>query len=95
MTTAPSPSVAAYLRQICGEYLEMPGLRLTSAQAERLLGLEPGICKAALAFLVNSKFLYVTDAGQYARLTEGAAPSPPLRMAKAELTRRTSDRRAG
>ena len=94
MNSAPSASVAAYLRQICGAYLEMPGLRLTAPQAQRLLGLEAGVCKAALTFLVNSGFLYVTDAGQYARLTEGAVAPPRMQMAKAELHRRSSDRRA-
>jgi hypothetical protein len=94
MNVDDSTPIAAHLRQICGEYLEMPGLRLTAAQAQRLLGLEPHVCEQALAFLVNSGFLYVTGGGQYARLTEWTRPSPPLRMAKADFNRRTAERRA-
>ena len=37
------------LQRIQGEYLEMPGLRLTPAQAQRLWGLERDVCDALLA----------------------------------------------
>ena len=36
------------LQRIQGEYLEMPGLRLTAAQAQRLWGLERDVCDALL-----------------------------------------------
>ncbi len=32
------------LRRIQGEFIEMPGLRLTPAQAQRLWGLERAVC---------------------------------------------------
>ena len=34
------------LQRIQGEYVEMPGLRLTPAQAQRLWGLERDVCDA-------------------------------------------------
>ena len=35
------------LRRVQGEFLEMPGLRLTQAQARRLWGLEASACEAS------------------------------------------------
>jgi hypothetical protein len=32
------------LRRVQGEYIEMPGLRLTIAQAQRLWGLDRAVC---------------------------------------------------
>jgi hypothetical protein len=59
------------IRRICGEYMEMPGLRLTAAQAQRLWGLEEPICTNLLHFLVDARFLQMTDDGCFARLTDG------------------------
>ena len=49
------------------EYLEMPGLRLTSAQAVRLLGLEPAVCARLFSHLVSSGFLRIGRDGHYVR----------------------------
>src|SRR4029079_7758828 len=38
----------ALLNRIRGEFLEMPGLRLTCEQAQRLYGLDPALCRRAL-----------------------------------------------
>jgi len=48
------------LQRIQGEYSEMPGLRLTAAQAQRLWGLERAICDELLGALVDAKFLSQT-----------------------------------
>ena len=48
------------LQRIQGEYVEMPGLRLTVAQAQRLWGLERDLCDALLGALVDAKFLFKT-----------------------------------
>ncbi|MDQ3069871.1 MAG: hypothetical protein M3R55_09110 [Acidobacteriota bacterium] len=45
------------LRRIKGEFVEMPGLRLTTAQAQRLWGMEADFCEAILGALVDAKFL--------------------------------------
>lgn len=74
---------SALLTRIRGEYLEMPGLRLTLEQAQRLCGVERVLCKTVLDALVEAKFLCVRSDGAYARLTERDVPRP--RPAKADL----------
>jgi hypothetical protein len=64
------------LARIRAEYLEMPGLRLTLEQAQRLCGVERALCQAVLTALVDAKFLWVNPNGAYARLTEGEIPLP-------------------
>jgi hypothetical protein len=59
------------LRRICGEFLEMPGLRVTRSQARRLWALDEQTCTRILDVLVEIKFLCLTDLDTYARLTEG------------------------
>ncbi len=49
------------------EYAEMPGLRLTSWQAQRLWDLPTDVCAAALKTLTESQFLFRTRDGLYAR----------------------------
>ena len=56
---------ALLLTRIRGEYLEMPGLRLTPAQARRLWGLEQNECQRLLDALVNARFLRRTHDGAY------------------------------
>jgi hypothetical protein len=55
------------LRRVRGEYIEMPGLRLTTAQAQRLWGLDRASCDALLRALVDSKFLLRTRDGAFVR----------------------------
>lgn len=59
------------LRRVRGEYLEMPGLRLTRRQAQRLWGLDEHTCAQLLDSLTEAKFLHRTDDGTYGRLTDG------------------------
>ena len=62
------------LQRIQGEYVEMPGLRLTPAQAQRLWGLERDVCDALLGALVDAKFLSQTRDGAFVR-QDGAQPT--------------------
>lgn len=55
------------LRRVRGEYIEMPGLRLTTAQAQRLWGLDRAACDALLGALVDAKFLSRTRDGAFVR----------------------------
>ena len=55
------------LGRVKGEYLEMPGLRLTIAQAQRLWGLDRSVCDALLGALVDTKFLFRTRDGAFVR----------------------------
>ena len=58
----------ALLRRIQGEFLEMPGLRLTLAQASRLWGCERDACAQLLSTLVDVNFLFQTDRGAFMRV---------------------------
>lgn len=49
------------------EYLEMPGLVLTSRQASRLWNLDAVVCQALLSALVREAFLAETEGGAYLR----------------------------
>jgi Fic family protein len=60
-------SLNARLDRIRGEYLEMPGLRLTVPQALRLWGLPQDVCEYALARLVEEGFLRRTADGAFVR----------------------------
>ena len=62
------------LQRIQGEFVEMPGLRLTPAQAQRLWGLERDVCDALLGALVDAKFLAQTRDGAFIRM-DGARPT--------------------
>ena len=46
-----------WVQMIRAEYLEMPGLALTRRQAQRLWGLAPEVCDAALDSMVAAHFL--------------------------------------
>ena len=67
------------LERVRSEYLEMPGMRLTPRQLQRLCGIGPALCDALLESMVNSRFLTAKADGTYARATEGL---PQPRMAK-------------
>ena len=72
------------LQRIQGEYVEMPGLRLTAAQARRLWGLESDVCDALLGALVDARFLAQTRDGAFVRL-DGAPPARIEGAAKKKL----------
>ena len=67
MTPQPSRSIDEVLRRVQGEFLEMPGLRLTEPQARRLWGLDSVSCEALLDALVDAKFLFRTRDGAFMR----------------------------
>jgi hypothetical protein len=60
------------LVRVRSEFLEMPGLRLTSDQAARFLSLDRGTCAELLEALVRSRFLARTSDGRYLRADVGA-----------------------
>jgi Fic family protein len=61
------PSGAGVIRRIEAEYREMPGLRLTTPQASRLWGLNPGQSERLLSELVDEGFLMRDTRGAYRR----------------------------
>ena len=76
------------LRRVQGEFLEMPGLRLTEAQARRLWGLDAASCAALLHALVDAKFLFRTRDGAYMRV-DRSTPSGAGKAVKASLPTRS------
>ena len=57
------------LTRLRAEYLEMPGMRLTLAQAQRVCGVERALCQTVLDALVDERFLCVKSNGAYTRVT--------------------------
>src|SRR5262249_9952524 len=64
-------TIESTLERLRAEYLEMPGLRLSVAQIERLCGVDRIVCHAVLDVLVDARVLRVNADGTYARLTDG------------------------
>jgi len=57
LATDHAVELCAWVQLIRTEYLEMPGLALTKRQAQRLWGLSPDVCDAALDSMVATCFL--------------------------------------
>jgi hypothetical protein len=77
-------TVQDLLTRLRAEYLEMPGLRLTPEQVQRLCGVERTMCRVVLDSLVHEKFLCIKPDGRYTRLRDGGEP-PYLHPVKADL----------
>jgi hypothetical protein len=55
------------LRRAQAEFVEMPGLQLTEAQAARLWSFDSALCSAVLSALVKSGFLVRTRSAAFVR----------------------------
>lgn len=62
---AQTTAARAVVDRVKGEFLEMPGLRLTTAQAQRLWGLARTECEDLLDLLVHQDFLLRTRDGAF------------------------------
>ena len=60
-----------WLELVRSEYLEIPGLRLTKRQVQRLWGLDADRCDALLDALVDVRFLKRTRSDGYVRADAG------------------------
>lgn len=60
-----------WLRLVRGEYEEVPDLRLTHAEVERLWGLDPTTAGEILAELISAGVLRKTARGAYVRSNAG------------------------
>jgi hypothetical protein len=67
MILAQRQPLECILRRIRGEYIEMPGLRLTVTQAQRLWGLDRAACETVLSALVDVEFLIRNRDGAFVR----------------------------
>ena len=63
----PAEAFATALRRAQAEFLEMPGLQLTEAQAARLWSFDSSLCSAVLTTLVESRFLVRTRNASFTR----------------------------
>jgi hypothetical protein len=70
------------------EFLDMPGLRLTPEQVQRLCGVERTLCQIVLDSLVDERFLCAKPDGHYARFVDGAMSLPPVAKADRRADRR-------
>ena len=70
-------SYGAAIERIRAEYVEMPGMRLTAEQVQRLCGVERSVCRAVMEALVEAGFLTMRADGTYARLTDTSFQPPP------------------
>ena len=59
------PQLESLVVRVRGEYGEMPGLRLTFAQACRLWQVDGATCQTLLEHLVREGFLCQTTSGAY------------------------------
>jgi hypothetical protein len=66
------------LDRIRAEYLEMPGMRLTTEQVQRLCGVDASVCQVVMDSLVAIRFLCVHPDGTYVRMSEDSVPSTRL-----------------
>jgi hypothetical protein len=55
------------LHRARADFMEMPGLRLTPFQAQRLWTLEADLCRAVLQQLVESRFLTQSGSNTFIR----------------------------
>lgn len=65
--TGPPPAVERLAQRVRAEYLEMPGLDLTMAQAVCLWATDTDLCERVMSYLVDVGFLARTDRGTFIR----------------------------
>jgi hypothetical protein len=58
------------IERVCAEFVEMPGLRLTTPQVQRLFGVDKAVCNQVLDALVALEVLRKNRDGTYSRLVE-------------------------
>jgi hypothetical protein len=55
------------VQRVRAEFLEMPGMRITEWQVQRLCGVSTAVCRGVLDQLVAAHFLIVDTKGAYRR----------------------------
>jgi hypothetical protein len=81
--------------RIRAEFSEMPGMRLTPEQVERLSGVDRAVCQCVLDDLVRAKFLNRFSNGRYGKgsetsVTESRSLHGGSQVASGSRTRRAS-----
>jgi hypothetical protein len=62
-----SRAIDTVVQRVQSEYREMPGLKLTEAQARRLWNIDAPTCRLVLTTLLEQRFLKRTPGGTYVR----------------------------
>lgn len=70
------------LRRAYDHYVDMPGLKLTRAQACRLWGVDEPTCMTVINRLIELRLIEPGEDGRYRQTLEGATVAPKLRVAK-------------
>jgi hypothetical protein len=65
-------TVSDWVGLVRAEYAEMPGLKLTERQIQRLWCLDAALCEAVIASLMAGRFLRQTRGDCYVRFDGGA-----------------------
>jgi hypothetical protein len=78
-----APNLGETLIRIQTEFVEMPELKVTLPQAQRLWALPRDVCEAALNALIETKFLVRTPDSVYLRRSWWAAGGEPAASAPA------------
>jgi hypothetical protein len=94
-TTDDSDAFTRAVQRVRAEFLEMPGLTLTVAQASRLWSFEASFCMAVLGALEEARFLVRTRHSAFARADRSRLLGPAWNLNGTEasmLPRCLSDR---
>jgi hypothetical protein len=65
-------TVSDWAQLVRAEYAEMPGLKLTERQIQRLWSLDAALCDAVIASLIAGRFLKQARGEIYVRFDGGA-----------------------
>jgi hypothetical protein len=68
------------LERVRAEFAEMPCLRLTGAQAQRLFGLRPDVCARIMATLVAERLIFLDADARYRALDDAPLMTPKERV---------------
>lgn len=81
--------------RIRAEFSEMPRMRLTPEQVERLSGVDRAVCQDVLEDLVRAKFLNRLSNGSYGKVSETSITESRCLNGEAQAARAWRTRRAG
>ena len=68
---AADATIVDWAQLVRAEYAEMPGLKLTEPQIQRLWSLDAALCDAVIASLIAGQFLKQTRGDAYVRFDGG------------------------
>jgi len=76
VSIARAEAVVDCVQRIRAEYLDLPGLSLTAAQAQRLWNVDSETCQIVLGMMVRETFLRRTHQAKYVRADRFQSDDP-------------------